>query len=138
MRREFARIAFADIGEIAEWDEDGIALKPSAALSPDDRAAIAQLKVKPGKDGIKATVKLHSKQRALDSLAKLLGLYGKKPPPLTIDAEQDKRDANAILRERLMRIVRAGEKKNETAATDTTDTTDAPLVAAAKTGSDKG
>jgi len=110
LKREWARIAFLDIADIIEWDEEGIALKASAAISPDDRAAIAQLKLKPGEHGLQATVKLHSKQHALDSLAKLLGLYGKKPF-VTIDHEKEKRDGNAILRERLMRIVRADEKR---------------------------
>ena len=113
VKREFARIAFMDIADIIEWDEAGIALKPSADISPDDRAAIAQLKVKADEHGVKASVKLHSKQHALDSLARLMGLYGKKPS-VTIDHE--KRDANAILRERLLRIARgdetnAGEKE---------------------------
>jgi phage terminase small subunit len=112
VKREFARIAFTDIGDIAEWDEEGVVLKPSAAISPDDRAAIAQLKVKPGKAGLKATIKLHSKQRALDSLARLLGLYGKKPF-VTVDHAADTRDANEILRERLLKIARAGEKKED-------------------------
>jgi phage terminase small subunit len=114
VKREFARIAFVDIADFIEWDEDGnIALKASAAISPDDRAAIAELKVKHGKPGVngivKARVKLHDKQRALDSLARLMGLYGKKSF-VTIDHAKEQRDANAILRERLMRIVRSGEK----------------------------
>jgi hypothetical protein len=54
-------------------------------------------------------VKLHDKQRALDSLARLMGLYGKKSF-VTIDHERPKRDANAILRERLLRIARSGEQ----------------------------
>lgn len=112
VKREFARIAFADIGDIAAWDEEGFAVKPSAAIAADDRAAIASLKLKSGEKGIKATIKLHSKQQALDSLAKMMGLYGKKPF-VTIDHEAERRDANAILRERLMRIVRSGEKKDE-------------------------
>jgi phage terminase small subunit len=113
VKREFARIAFMDIADVIEWDEEGIALKPSAQISPDDRAAIAQLKVKTGEHGVKASIKLHSKQAALDSLAKLMGLYGKKSF-VTIDHEQERRD----LRERLMRIMRgdeedAGETKEE-------------------------
>ena len=109
VKREFARIAFVDIADLIEWDEDGFVLKPSVAISPDDRAAIELLKVKPGKNGLKATIKLHSKQRALDSLARLLGLY-RKSQFVTIDHAPKKRDANEILRERLLKIARAGEK----------------------------
>jgi phage terminase small subunit len=107
VKREFARIAFANIADIAEWDEVGIVLKPSAAISPDDQAAIELLQIKQGNNGLKATIKLHSKQRALDSLARLLGLY-RKSQFVTID--HAKRDANEILRERLLKIARAGEK----------------------------
>jgi len=114
VKREFARIAFVDIADFIAWDEDGnIALKASDAISPDDRAAIAELKVKRGAPGVNgvvsARVKLHDKQRALDSLARLMGLYGKKSF-VTIDHERPKRDANAILRERLLRIARSGEQ----------------------------
>jgi phage terminase small subunit len=110
VRREFARLAFVDIADVIEWDEEGnIALKASASISPDDRAAIAELKVKRGAHGMKARVKLHDKQRALDSLARLMGLYGKKNF-VTIDHARERRDANAILRERLLKIARAGEK----------------------------
>jgi hypothetical protein len=91
VKRELARIAFTDIADIVEWDEEGtLALKPSATISPDDGAAIAQLKLKPGARGVKATVTLHSKQRALDSLARMMGLHGKKPF-VTIDHEQGAR-----------------------------------------------
>jgi phage terminase small subunit len=112
VKREYARLAFVDIGDIAAWDEDGFALKASAAISPDDRAAIAQVKLASGAKGVKASIKLHSKQRALDSLAKLMGLFG-KTPFVTIDHEKEKRDANAILRERLMRIVRSGDDQDQ-------------------------
>lgn len=111
VKREYARIAFADIGAIADWDEDEFALTPSALISPDDRAAIAEVKLKHGKAGLKATVRLHSKQQALDSLAKLLGLYAKKPWAPVADPRGG-RSATEILRERLMRIVRAGENEN--------------------------
>jgi phage terminase small subunit len=111
VRRELARIAFTDIADFMEWDEEGnIALKASAAISPDDRAAIAELKVKRDEQGVNARLKLHDKLRALDSLARLMGLYGKKSF-VTIDHEQERREANAILRERLMKIVARGEKK---------------------------
>lgn len=57
-------------------------------------------------------MKLHSKLRALDSLAKMMGLFGKKPV-ITIDHQKERRDANAELRERLLRIARSGQKEPE-------------------------
>jgi phage terminase small subunit len=107
VRREYARLAFVDIGDIIEWDEEGnFVLKASADIAPDDRAAIAQIKVKRGK----ASIKLQDKQRALDSLARLMGLFGKKNF-VTIDHVRERRDANAILRERLLKIANQGEVK---------------------------
>ncbi|HEY3917526.1 MAG TPA: terminase small subunit [Stellaceae bacterium] len=111
VKREYARIAFAEIGDIARWDEDGIVLKPSDAIAADDRAAIAELRLRHGKNGIKATIRLHSKQAALDSLAKLMGLYAKKPePPADPRAAWD---AKQKLREKLQRIMRGGETAEE-------------------------
>ena len=112
VKREYARLAFVDIADLIEWDEDGtIALKASADIAPDDRAAIAELKLKKGgKGGLTARVKLHDKQRALDALARMMGLFGKRNF-VTIDHAPEKRDANAILRERLLKIARGGEEK---------------------------
>jgi phage terminase small subunit len=120
VKDEMARIAFADIGMVADWGAGGVTLKEKAELSPHDRAAVAELSSE--KAGAQRTyVKMHSKQRALDSLAKLLGLIGpgaKTTAPSAAELEKERRDANAELRERLMRIARAGqqaagEKKEE-------------------------
>ena len=112
VKRELARIAFVDIADVVAWDEDGnIVLKASEAISPDDRAAIAELKVKRGEHGVKARVKLHDKQRALDALAKMMGLFGKKNF-ITIDQTQETRDAKAELRARLLRIMNGEEEKD--------------------------
>jgi len=108
VRIELARIAFANFGDIADWDAGGATLRPRAAIAPDDRAAIAELRVKQSKHGIRTKIRMHSKLRALDALAKHLGFYLKNggPPMGSLDEEQACRDANAELRERLLRIAR--------------------------------
>jgi phage terminase small subunit len=68
---EYARLAFSDLGRVAQWEKNGLILKPWGEIAEDDRAAIAALSG--GKDG--ARIRLHSKQRALDSLARHLGLF---------------------------------------------------------------
>ena len=108
VKREYARLAFSDIATIATWTEDEIALLPSDAMSPDDRAAIAVLRVKQGKNGLKATVRLHSKEHALDRLAKLVGLFDKKP----VDPRAGD-EARRELRERLLRIARGTDGKKD-------------------------
>jgi phage terminase small subunit len=116
--RELARIGFADIGRIVDWGEEGFKLKPKAEISPDDLAAVAQLAPAP-KGGLR--VRLHSKQRALESMARHLGLYNKfaahqfgtVPPP-----GSDGRPAREILRERLekIRIAEEARQAREAAA----------------------
>jgi hypothetical protein len=63
-------LAFADIGDYIE--PDGLHLRPLASLTRFQRMAL--LRSSQYKDGVK--VQLHSKLRALDLLAKHLGLYG--------------------------------------------------------------
>jgi phage terminase small subunit len=71
---EFARIAFSDVGRVAEWGKHGLRLKPWRQISHDDRAAISSLSAG-GKSG--ARIQFHSKQRALESLARHLGLFAR-------------------------------------------------------------
>lgn len=120
VKAELAAIAFASIADVADWGPEGVTLKDKHTLSPPDRAAIAEffcektLAEKPGgaKSATSRTqLRMHSKQRALDALAKHLGLYGRGAKTIARAAGPDgeKRDANAILRERLLKI--AAQKK---------------------------
>jgi phage terminase small subunit len=111
---ELARVAFADIGELLDCTgADDIALRPKDQISPHHRAAIAELA--PRRFGKGPQLKLHNKSRALDVLARHLGLYD-KTPPRTIEAKawpQANRDARAILVERLKRLAREGGGERE-------------------------
>jgi phage terminase small subunit len=73
--REFARIAFADIRSFTEPGQESLTVKSLDALSADDAAAIAE--VRRSSDGKDLKVKLHDKKKALDSIARHLGLFGK-------------------------------------------------------------
>lgn len=67
-----AAIAFADIGDYVEEDEAaGSRLRPLSSLSPVKRSALAE--AKQYKNGFR--LRLHSKLKALDLLAKHLGMY---------------------------------------------------------------
>ena len=75
---ELARMAFSDLGHIADWGPDGVTLKPSNALAEADRAAIAEVSAQTGKaGGGRVHIRLQNKQRALDSLARHFALYGR-------------------------------------------------------------
>ena len=73
---EYARIAFADIGALADWNSRGMTIRPATELVPDQTAAIQEVVLTPTKDGgISIRIKLHDKIRALDSLARHLGMF---------------------------------------------------------------
>ncbi|MDE2165634.1 MAG: terminase small subunit [Alphaproteobacteria bacterium] len=105
---ELARVAFADIGDVLDWTgADDITLRPKDQISPHHRAAIAELAAP--REGAGLRVKLHSKSRAIDALARHLGVFDKivpaVPPPY---ARKDGRDARTILLERLKRLAETG------------------------------
>jgi phage terminase small subunit len=117
VKNELAAIAFANIADVADWGPDGVALKDKDSVSPHDHAAIAELSTsRVEKTGAAKThVRMHSKQQALDALAKHLGLYGRGTRTIARAATpegltRERRDANAILRERLLKIAAQGEK----------------------------
>lgn len=67
--REYARIAFADMRNYATWGPDGVILKASDELTPDEAAAVAEVGETTSKDGGSLKFKLHDKLKALDKLA---------------------------------------------------------------------
>ena len=56
-------------------------------------------------------LKLYDKLAALNALARHLGMIGGKTALGAAADNDDRKDANAILRERLLRIAKAGEGK---------------------------
>jgi phage terminase small subunit len=101
---ELARIAFADIGRLADWGPQGLTLKPKEEVSEADRAAILALTKGKGEDAA-ARLFLHNKLKALDSLARHLSLYGRTagrfaPPPRA----PGEKSAREILMERLAKL----------------------------------
>jgi hypothetical protein len=75
-----ARIAFADITQAVDWDKNGLRLKDSSTLPADVTAALASITslAPSSRKGMKkdrrVQIAAHDKQRALDSLALILGL----------------------------------------------------------------
>jgi hypothetical protein len=67
--QEYARIAFANLGHIVEWDDTGI-MKVKA---PDELGAVAEI-VQSAGSGHPYRVKLYDKKAALDAIARYLGM----------------------------------------------------------------
>ncbi|MGH6974318.1 MAG: terminase small subunit [Stellaceae bacterium] len=105
---EYARIAFADARKYFNWGPWGVKLLPASTLDDDAAAAVAMVTGDHGKRRHQHRLRFHDKQRALDMLARHLGLWGdrRKTYRLGPDARMDdsaaiaraNREARAILR----------------------------------------
>lgn len=96
---EYAKIAFADIGNFVEFDNNTVTLKDSSGV---DTSMISE--VQSTQHGVK--IKLHNKQTALEALGKSLGMFrekvevtGKDGGPLEVKTNLD------ALRSKLDQIV---------------------------------
>lgn len=83
---EYAKIAFADLTDIIRIEGGRVVISDTATLTPAQAAALSE--IHQTKDG-SIKIKLHSKQAALDSLAKTLGMFrdasvveDTRPPPI--------------------------------------------------------
>lgn len=81
---ELARIAFADPGDYFDWGPEGLRLVPSADLSQQQRAAVAEVSQTVTKEGPQVRIRLHDRLRALEYLGRHLGLLD---PPAKGDAD---------------------------------------------------
>lgn len=72
---ELARIAFADMGEYADWSGDRVSLRSSEEV---DTRCILEVKQTSKQFGNDVGIKLHDKLGALNALAKHLGLLPEK------------------------------------------------------------
>jgi phage terminase small subunit len=100
--RQYARIAFADLRRIADWDGDAIRPRPAKALRDDDVAAIAEMTL--GGAGGRSRVKLYDKKWALEGLARHLGLLGPRRLAAALDIEAEGPRAQELILERLARL----------------------------------
>lgn len=106
---QFARIAFADIRQLAETDKKGLEVKSLAALSDDLAAAVVELSA--SDKGMR--LRLQNRIEALNALARHLGLFDKKPNQAEAASQhdEDRLPAREILRRKLAQL--AGEEVPE-------------------------
>jgi phage terminase small subunit len=103
--REYARIAFADLRHIAEWDADGLHVREG--LSKADAAPISEISTgSSGKGPVR--VKLYDKKAALDAIGRHLGMF--PPPPKRQEEKPEEgsvdpaEDAREVLKRRVARL----------------------------------
>jgi len=78
--QEYVRIGFASIDDVLSFNASGVQLKDSADLSDDTLATIESVQERMGADGASSLkVKQYDKLKALDALAKHLGILDERP-----------------------------------------------------------
>ena len=75
---EMIRVAFSDLSRVADWrtGEDGLQVKNSTELDPDDAAAIAEI-VASAATGRIYRIKMHDKTPGLQMIARCLDMFVK-------------------------------------------------------------
>jgi hypothetical protein len=97
--REMMRVAFSDLSRVAEWKtgEDGLQVKKSSELDPDDAAAIAEI-VASAATGRIYRIKMHDKTPGLQMIARCLAMFAKaaavqnedEPTPDEVDSARQR------------------------------------------------
>ena len=72
----------ADMRNYMTWGPNGVTLKPSSELTPEQSAAVEEITETVTKDGGTVKIKLHSKTKAIELGAKILKMVSDKPEPL--------------------------------------------------------
>ena len=75
---ELKRLGFSDMRNLAAWNSVQVKLKDSSELSDADAACVESVSQTVSKDGGSLSIKLHSKTKALELLARHLGLLHDK------------------------------------------------------------
>lgn len=114
--KEFAKIAFANIGRVAVWGKDGVELREHTEISEDDAAAIVELSLD-GKH--RGRIKLHDKRAALEVLGRHVGIFKPRSLPFAGDySNAQQRHARAFLQQQVTKVL--AEDAAKAAATSTT------------------
>jgi len=97
--KELAAIGFTTMADVCTWNNDSLALIDSHNLSHEQAAAVAEITETTTSKGGTVRLKLHSKLKALELLAKHTGLFEEKA-----DMEQQASELTEELREKLQSI----------------------------------
>jgi phage terminase small subunit len=75
---ELKRLGFSDMRNLAEWNSVQVKLKESSEISDADAACVESVSQTISKDGGSLSIKLHSKTKSLELLARHLGILHDK------------------------------------------------------------
>ncbi|MGH6976634.1 MAG: terminase small subunit [Stellaceae bacterium] len=95
---EYARIAFADARDYYDWGPWGMKLRPANALDADAAAAVSVVAVSRNKQGDVHRLRLHDKHRALNMLARHLGLSTERRRTYSLSPDDKLGDRAAFAR----------------------------------------
>jgi phage terminase small subunit len=84
--REYAKLAFTNMTDLAEWDAASVTLKASKKLKKFHAAAVEEVSSQETKYGTNVKIKAHDKKAALDSLCRVLGYNLEVAPPPSVTA----------------------------------------------------
>jgi phage terminase small subunit len=99
--RELAAIGFSTMADVCRWSGDSLELLDSGSLGSERAAAIAEITETTTSRGGTVRVKLHSKLKALEMLARHVGLYDERPDEAVPAQENGRPVLSAELREKL-------------------------------------
>lgn len=99
--RELAAVGFASLKDVCTWDDGHLVLINSQDLSDAQAASIAEITETVTTRGGTVRVKQHSKLKALEMLAKHVGLYD---PPEMESEEKSLEELSPVLKKRLETI----------------------------------
>ncbi|MFV0347289.1 MAG: terminase small subunit [Halodesulfovibrio sp.] len=99
--RELAAIGFSTMADVCRWSGDSLELLDSGSLGSERAAAIAEITETTTSRGGTVRVKLHSKLKALEMLARHVGLYDERPDEALPVPDNGRPVLSAELREKL-------------------------------------
>ncbi|SIO35913.1 terminase small subunit [Halodesulfovibrio marinisediminis] len=110
--RELAAVGFANLTDVCTWDDGRMTLINSSGLTHEQAASIAEITETVTSRGGTVRVKQHSKLKALEMLAKHVGLYDSPEPD---QAEKSLEELSPVLKKRLETIygIITDDRKNQ-------------------------
>ena len=95
--------------DFVTWDGGGIRVKPVDEIDVDRLGAIQEL----SRNGDRFRVRLHDKLKALELLGKHLGMFGPKPPEVSMGIDRDAETIRARMLARLKQAQQASKNSSE-------------------------